>query len=168
MLSGEEETLFYLERDKRKYGIEKEYAVLLTSLHRMHRSAIATDPVGALDEAQFRVICERLVKFCDLDLSNLIPRKAGNLVTPRAAPGSSLVHALWRSRLALAAYRAAVRARRRLRATGFAGPLPPPPRSWCRPSRRAIWRIWWRSPAPTSVTPTPWLPARPVRPIRWM
>jgi hypothetical protein len=77
---GEEETLFYLGHDKRKYGMDKEYAVLLTSLHRVHRSAIATDPVGALDEAGLRTICEREVKVSDLDLSNLIARKAGDLV----------------------------------------------------------------------------------------
>lgn len=78
--NGEEETLFYLGHDKRKYGMDKEYAVLLTSLHRVHRSAIATDPVGAIDQAEFRTICERLVKISDLDLSNLIARKAGDLV----------------------------------------------------------------------------------------
>lgn len=78
--NGEEETLFYLGHDKRKYGMDKEYAVLLTSLHRLHRSAIATNPVGIVDEAEFGIICERLVKVSDLDLSNLIARKAGDLV----------------------------------------------------------------------------------------
>jgi hypothetical protein len=52
----------------------------LTSLHQVHRSAIATDPVGVLDEAEFRILCERLVKVSDLDLANLIARKAGDLV----------------------------------------------------------------------------------------
>lgn len=88
---GEEETLFYLGHDKRKYGMDKEYAVLLTSLHRVHRSAIASDPVGAVDEAEFRTICERLAKVSNLDLSNLIVRKAGDLLArlvQREAPQS--------------------------------------------------------------------------------
>lgn len=77
---GAEETLFYLGHDKRKYGMDEEYAVVLSSLHRIHRSAIATAPVGAVDEAEFRTICERLVKISDLELSNLIARKAAELV----------------------------------------------------------------------------------------
>lgn len=77
---GQEETLFYLGHDKRKYGMDKEYAVILSSLHRVHRSAIATAAVGAVDEAEFRTICERLVKISDLDLSNLIARKAAEFV----------------------------------------------------------------------------------------
>lgn len=77
---GDEETLLYLGHGKHKYGMDKEYAVVLTSLHRVHHSAIVTDPVGAVDEAEFRTICEQLVKVSDLDLSNLITRKAGDLV----------------------------------------------------------------------------------------
>ena len=77
---GNEETLFYLGHDKRKYGMDKEYAVLLTSLHRVHHSAIATNPVGCVDQAEFRTICERLVHISDLDLSNLIVRKANELL----------------------------------------------------------------------------------------
>lgn len=77
---GEEETLFYLGHDKAKYGMDKEYAVILTSLHRVHRSAVATRAVGAVDRAEFRTICERLVKISDLDLANLIVRQAGELV----------------------------------------------------------------------------------------
>jgi hypothetical protein len=73
---GNEETLFYLGHDSGKYGMDKEYAVLLSSLHRVHRSAIASNPVGAVDEAELRTICERLVKVSDLDLSNLIACKA--------------------------------------------------------------------------------------------
>lgn len=77
---GDEDSLFYLGRDKRKYGMDKEYAVLLTSLHRVHRSAIATQPVGAVDRAEYRVICERLARVSDLDLANLITRQAAALV----------------------------------------------------------------------------------------
>jgi hypothetical protein len=74
--NGDEETLFYLGHNKAKYGMDKEYAVVLTSLHRVHRSAIATKPIGAVDQAEYRTICERLVKVSDLDLSNLIVRRA--------------------------------------------------------------------------------------------
>ncbi len=76
---GDEETLFYLGHNKAKYGMDKEYAVLLTSLHRVHRSAIAGKPTGTVDEAEFRTICERLIKISDLDLSNMIVRKAATL-----------------------------------------------------------------------------------------
>lgn len=77
---GDEQTLFHLGHDKRKYGMDKEYAVVLTSLHRVHRSAIAANPVGCVDQAEFRTICERLIHISDLDLSNLIARKANELV----------------------------------------------------------------------------------------
>ncbi len=78
--NGDEETLFYLGHNKRKYGMDKEYAVVLTSLHRVHRSAIVGNPVGAVDQAELRTLCERLVHVSDLDLSNLIARKANELV----------------------------------------------------------------------------------------
>jgi hypothetical protein len=78
--SGAEETLLYLGHNKHRYGIDKEYAVVLTSLHRVHRSAIVGNPVGAVDQAEFRSLCERLVHVCDLDLSNLIARKASEFV----------------------------------------------------------------------------------------
>jgi len=77
---GEEETLFYLGHNKAKYGMDQEYAAALTSLHRVHRSAIAAPSVGAVDQAEFRTICERLIKISDLDLSNLIVRKASELI----------------------------------------------------------------------------------------
>jgi hypothetical protein len=78
--NGDEETLFYLGHNKRKYGMDKEYAVVLTSLHRVHRSAIVSSPVGAVDQAEFRTLCERLVHVSDLDLANLIARKANEFV----------------------------------------------------------------------------------------
>lgn len=77
---GGEETLFYLGHDKRKYGMDKEYAVLLTSLHRVHRTAVAGKPAGAIDTAEFRTISERLVRVSDFDLSNLIARRASEFL----------------------------------------------------------------------------------------
>jgi hypothetical protein len=79
--NGDEETLFYLGHDRRKYGMDKEYALLLTSLHRVHRTAVASRPVGAVDKAEFRTISERLVHISDLDLSSLIARRASELIT---------------------------------------------------------------------------------------
>lgn len=52
----------------------------LTSLHRVRRSAIAGNPIGAVDEAELRTICERLLRVSDLDSSNLIARKAAELM----------------------------------------------------------------------------------------
>jgi hypothetical protein len=83
---GEEETLFHLGHNKAKYGMDKEYAVILTSLHRVHRDAIATRAVGAVDRAELRTIGERLVKVTDLDLANLIVRQAGELVARLKQP----------------------------------------------------------------------------------
>ena len=51
----------------------------MASLHRVHRSAIAGNPAGTVDEAEFRVICERLAKVSDLELSNMIVRNAAKL-----------------------------------------------------------------------------------------
>lgn len=77
---GNERSLFYLGHNKAKYGQDKEYAVALGSLHRVHRSALVGRPVGYLDESEFRTVCERLVRVSDLALHNLIVREAGELV----------------------------------------------------------------------------------------
>lgn len=78
--SGQEETLFYLPKNKSRYGLAKEHAVLLTSLHRVHASAVASAQVGQIDQAEFRTICERLVRVCDLDISNLIVSEAADFI----------------------------------------------------------------------------------------
>jgi hypothetical protein len=77
---GREPTLFHLGHDEGKYGMDKEYAVDLGSLHRLHRTAIVGRPRGAVDVGEFRTICERLVRVSDLDLSNLIVREAAAFV----------------------------------------------------------------------------------------
>lgn len=84
---GEEPTLFYLGHDQAKYGMDKEYAVDLGSLHRVHRTALVGKPRGAVDVGEFRTICERLVRISDLDLSNLIVREAAALVGRLKATG---------------------------------------------------------------------------------
>jgi hypothetical protein len=77
---GRERSLFYLGHDKAKYGLDKEFAVDLTSLHRVHGSAIVSAPLGRIDIGELRTVCERLVEVCDLDLANLIVRKASELL----------------------------------------------------------------------------------------
>ncbi|HWT94598.1 MAG TPA: hypothetical protein VN238_16500 [Solirubrobacteraceae bacterium] len=77
---GEEETLFYLGHDKRRYGLDKEHAVVLTSLQRIHRTAIATKPIGRLNEAELRTVAERVATVSELDLSNLVAHKAAEFV----------------------------------------------------------------------------------------
>lgn len=77
---GHEPTLFHLARNERQYGLSKEYAVLLTSLHRVHASAIASPTTGRLNVSEFRTVCERLVRVCDLDISNLIVQEAAAFV----------------------------------------------------------------------------------------
>jgi hypothetical protein len=73
---GDEEMLFYLGHNKGKYGLDKEYAAHLGSLHRIHATAVVGGPLGAVDQAELRTICERLVRVSDLDVSNLIAREA--------------------------------------------------------------------------------------------
>lgn len=85
---GEEETLFHLGHDKRRYGLDKEQAIVLTSLHRIHRSAIATPPIGRLNEPELRTVAERLVTVSELDIANLVTRKAAEFVERlRQRPG---------------------------------------------------------------------------------
>lgn len=74
--SGQEASLLHLGHDESRYGLAREYAVRLTSLHRVHRGTIAGAPVGRVDRADLRAICERVAAFTDLDLSNLVARKA--------------------------------------------------------------------------------------------
>jgi hypothetical protein len=77
---GQEPTLLHLGQDEARYGLAREYAVLLTSLHRVHRTSIVGQPIGRVDRADLRTIGERVVAFTDLDLSDLIVRRAARLV----------------------------------------------------------------------------------------
>ncbi len=70
----------YLGHDRERYGLDKEYAIDLTSLHRVHSSAIVSAPSGRIDRSQLRRTCERLVEVSDLDLSSLILRRASELL----------------------------------------------------------------------------------------
>lgn len=68
----DEPALFYLPRDKAKYGLAEENAVDLNSLVRVHRSAIVTRPVGHLDDNEIDVLGHRLATFLDIDLAPAI------------------------------------------------------------------------------------------------
>lgn len=85
---GQEDTLLHLGHDETKYGLTHEYAVRLTSLHRVHRSAIAAPPVGWVDRSDLRKIGERVATATDLDLSNLVVRRASQFLrrTERGGP----------------------------------------------------------------------------------
>lgn len=76
-----EPTLFYLGHDKSKYGLDREYAAVLTSLHRLHTSTLVGKALGSVDQAEFRTLCERLVRVADLDISNLIVREAASFTS---------------------------------------------------------------------------------------
>ena len=69
---GQERALFYLPHDERKYGLKQENAVDLNSLVRLHRSALATRPIGYLDEQEIDVLGRRLAEFLDIDLTPAI------------------------------------------------------------------------------------------------
>lgn len=78
--AGKEPSLVHLGHDEAKYGLNREYAVLISSLHRVDVGAIQGKPVGAVDQTELRVIGERLTTALDLDLSNLVVRKAAQLI----------------------------------------------------------------------------------------
>jgi hypothetical protein len=76
----EEEALFHLGHDRRQYGLDQEYAINLTSLHRVHHSAIAGAPVGHLRDGEYRTVCERMITVSDIDISHLVTVKAAEFI----------------------------------------------------------------------------------------
>jgi hypothetical protein len=77
---GREETLLHLGHDQARYGLDKDCAIDLNALVRVHRTAIASKALGRVDASEFRTICERLIKLYDLDIGNLIVREASGLI----------------------------------------------------------------------------------------
>ncbi len=76
-----EPALFYLNpRATTRYGLKKESVVELNSLVRVRREALVGRRLGHVDGAEFRTICERLAAVTDLDLANLVVRKADQLL----------------------------------------------------------------------------------------
>lgn len=57
-----------------------EQAVDLLSLTRVHDTAILSNQRGKLNENEFRVVCERLVRAMDLDLANVVAHEASDLI----------------------------------------------------------------------------------------
>jgi hypothetical protein len=67
---------FFHITDPRRYGLGEDVAVDLLSLVRLHESAIVAAPAGKLNENEFRVVCERLVRSLDLDLAHMVVQEA--------------------------------------------------------------------------------------------
>jgi len=77
---GETEDLFHLRPDSFK-GLEEESAARISSSLRLPLSSVdLSEPLGAINENELRVIHERLVRIHDLDLRNLILGKARDLL----------------------------------------------------------------------------------------
>jgi hypothetical protein len=77
---GETEDLFHLRPESFK-GLEEESAARVSSSLRLPLSAVdLSEPLGAINENELRVIHERLVRIHDLDLRNLILGKARDLL----------------------------------------------------------------------------------------
>jgi hypothetical protein len=70
----EEPSLFHLPVARNKYGLSQEVAVDLNALVRVHASAMLPKAVGHLDDAELRVLGERLVEHLDIDLEPLLAR----------------------------------------------------------------------------------------------
>jgi hypothetical protein len=69
---GAEPALFYLAKNKAKYGLDQENAIDLNSLVRVHRSFVVTRPVGYLDDIEIDDLGRRLATFLDVDLEPAI------------------------------------------------------------------------------------------------
>jgi hypothetical protein len=77
---GETEDLFHLRPESFK-GLEGESAARISSSLRLPLSAVdLSEPLGAINENELRVIHERLVRIHDLDLRNQILGKARELL----------------------------------------------------------------------------------------
>jgi len=74
---------FFALPDNERFGLGRPFAVDLLSLVRVHESAIVGRPNGSLDENEFRVICERLVRVLDLDVGQLVVTEAAALLKRR-------------------------------------------------------------------------------------
>lgn len=59
-----------------RFKLGKEFAIDLLSLVRIHQLAIVAPPQGKLNENEFRVVCERLVRVMDLDIAHMVVREA--------------------------------------------------------------------------------------------
>lgn len=75
----EARALFHL-RDPARHGLTGESFVDVTSLVRVHESAIVGRPVGRLEEGELREIGERLVEQLDIDLTGLLDRRLRELL----------------------------------------------------------------------------------------
>jgi hypothetical protein len=69
-----EHSVFHLPLRPGKYGMNREMAVDLNALSRIHVSAMLPRPVGRLDDNEMRVINERLVEHLDIDFEPLLSR----------------------------------------------------------------------------------------------
>lgn len=69
---GEARAHVYLPRSRERYGLQEEHAIDLSSLVRIHRSAIATGPVGYLDADELETVGSRLATYLDIDLEPAI------------------------------------------------------------------------------------------------
>ncbi len=70
--AGHEPSLLHLPVRKEKYGLGREVAIDLNALVRVHASAFVPTAVGRLDDAELRILGERLAEHLDIDLEPLI------------------------------------------------------------------------------------------------
>ena len=67
-----EPSLFHLRVHRERYGLDREVAIDLNALVRVHASAFLPRAVGRLDDDEMRVIGQRLAEHLDIDLEPLI------------------------------------------------------------------------------------------------
>lgn len=77
---------FHLGPAPQRAALDREYAIDLLSLVRIHESAIVTRRgqivvVGRINGNEFRVVSERLIRLLDLSVADLVVRRAGELLS---------------------------------------------------------------------------------------
>jgi hypothetical protein len=82
--SDGEHGLFYL--DSATFDLGREYAAIIASLVRIHRSAVSPKPAGRLGGREIRRLHERLARHYGFDLRHLVRAELDRLATGRRPP----------------------------------------------------------------------------------
>ncbi len=80
----QDELLFYL--DPARVDLPEENAAIVSTLVRVHVDAVAGDSLGRLDDAELRLLGERIIRWYGFDTRRLVERQIRELVARRRHP----------------------------------------------------------------------------------